>query len=405
MQIQSYEDWNLGLHQRAVPQRIPLGGSIEVTRRCPHRCVHCYNNLPLTDEEARRNELTCKEHCRILDEITEAGCLWLLYTGGEIFARKDFLDIYAYAKQKGLFITLFTNGTLITPEIADFLVKWRPFAIEITLYGRTKETYEKITGIPGSYERCMRGIRLLMERGLPLKLKTVVLTLNKHEVWDMKRFAEEALGLEFTFDAMINPRIDCSLSPLEVRLTPLEVVELDLKDTKRAEEWKKFAKTLNDYQNPPEHRDELYQCSAGVISFAIDPSGKLNLCAFSCGDAWDLRRGSFRQGWEVFILEERHKKIKKNTKCWACEIKAMCGMCPANGELENMNPEMPVDFLCQVAHLRAYALSLPVAPHGDCEYCEGGVRYKELMRPVEALCQVNTQLSETSFEQSSLFNK
>jgi radical SAM protein with 4Fe4S-binding SPASM domain len=393
MEIQKYEDWSLGLHQRAVAQRIPLGGSIEVTRRCPHSCVHCYNNLPLADEEARRNELTYEEHCRILDEITEAGCLWLLYTGGEIFARKDFLDIYAYAKQKGLLVTLFTNGALITPEIADFLVRWHPFAIEITLYGRTKETYEKITGIPGSYERCMRGTRLLMERGLPLKLKTVVLTLNKHELWDMKRFAEQDLGMEFKFDAMINPRIDCSLSPLNVRLTPLEVVGLDLRDQKRAEEWKKFAKSLKNYKNPPEHRDERYQCGAGMISFSIDPYGKLNLCELACGDKWDLRRGSFRQGWEVFLLEERCKKIKNNNKCWACEIKAMCGMCPANGELENENAEMPVDFLCQVAHLRAYALGLPVASHGDCEYCEGGARYRELMQSAATLRQLKGSAS------------
>jgi radical SAM protein with 4Fe4S-binding SPASM domain len=148
---------------------------------------------------------------------------------------------------------------------------------------------------------------------------------------------------------------------------------------------------LNGFQNPPEHRDELYQCSAGMISFAIDPSGKLSLCAFLCGDTWDLRRGSFSQGWEVSLLEEQRKKITKKTKCWACEIKAMCGMCPANGELENENPEMPVDFLCQVAHLRAYALSLPVAPHGDCEYCKGGVGYKELMRSVATLRQVKDQ--------------
>ena len=130
------------------------------------------------DQEARRSELTYEEHCRLLDEITEAGCLWLLYTGGEIFARKDFLDIYTYAKQKGLLIGLFTNGTLITPKIADHLAEWRPFMIEITLYGRTRETYEQLTGIPGSYDRCMRGIRLLMERGLPLALKTVGVTIK-----------------------------------------------------------------------------------------------------------------------------------------------------------------------------------------------------------------------------------
>ena len=56
---------------------------------------------------------------------------------------------------------------MITPKVADCLAEWRPFAIEITLYGRTRETYERITGVPGSYDRCMRGIRLLLDRGLP----------------------------------------------------------------------------------------------------------------------------------------------------------------------------------------------------------------------------------------------
>ena len=72
------------------------------------------------------------------------GCLWLLYTGGEIFARRDFLDIYDLRQEEAACsITLFTNGTMITERIADHLAEWRPFAIEITLYGRTRETYER----------------------------------------------------------------------------------------------------------------------------------------------------------------------------------------------------------------------------------------------------------------------
>jgi len=152
-----FKEWSLGLNQRVGTQRTPLHGMIEVTHRCPLKCTHCYNNLPMGDQEAQRYELTFEEHCRILDEITEAGCLWILFTGGEIFVRKDFPDIYTFAKQKGLLITLFTNGWFLTPTIADYLFQWPPFSIEITLYGRTKETYERITGIPDSYERCMRG--------------------------------------------------------------------------------------------------------------------------------------------------------------------------------------------------------------------------------------------------------
>jgi radical SAM protein with 4Fe4S-binding SPASM domain len=370
METLSYSDFSLNLHHRVMAQRVPSTGVIEVTRRCPLNCVHCYNRLPLSDQEAKSNELTYGEHCRLIDEMTEAGCLWLLYTGGEIFARKDFLEIYTYAKKKGLLITLFTNGILITPEIANTLADWRPFCIEISLYGCTPRTYEQVTGVKGSFERVMRGIHLLRERGLPLKLKTVVMSMNKHEIWETKRFVEEELGLEFRFDAMINPCIDCSKKPLAVRLSPEEVVAFDVRDPKRMAEWKRFAEKFNGPAHPPERMDELYHCGGGMNSFAIDPCGKLRICVLSCRNAYDLRKGGFRDGWENFLFQERFKKISRVTKCTSCEIKSMCGMCPANGELENRDAEEPVDFLCQVAHLRAKALGMPVKPHGDCKYCE-----------------------------------
>ena len=133
----SYQDFSAGLQDRMQAERVAASATIEISRRCPLKCVHCYNNLPMNDSEARSRELDYAEHCRLLDELADEGCLWLLYTGGEIFARRDFLDIYTYAKKKGFIITLFTNGTLVTERIADHLVAWRPFAIEITLYGLT----------------------------------------------------------------------------------------------------------------------------------------------------------------------------------------------------------------------------------------------------------------------------
>jgi radical SAM protein with 4Fe4S-binding SPASM domain len=305
-----------------------------------------------------------------VDEIVEAGCFWLLYTGGEIFAGLDFIDIYKYAKQKGLLITLFTNAVLINEKVADSLAEYPPHFIKITPHGHTRKTYETITGSPGSFERCMRGIRLFMERGMPLKLKTVTMTLNRHEAWEMKRFVEEDLGLEFRFDAMINPRIDGSQDPLALRLAPEEVVALDVQDSERLAEWNRFCEHHVGPRLDPKQSHDLYQCGRWVGSFAIDPSGNLSLCGMSSNDIYDLKEGSFREGWEDYILSVRQKKINRQTKCVACEIKAMCGMCPANGELENKDPEEPVDFFCRVAHLRAHELGLTVPPHGDCEYCK-----------------------------------
>lgn len=383
MEIQQYEDWSLRVSQAIVEQRIPLNGTIEITCRCNVRCDHCYNNLPVACDIPEGGELSTEEHYRILDEITEAGCLWLLYTGGEIFVRKDFLDIYTYAKKKGLLVTLFTNGTLITPKVADYLSEWRPYAIEISLYGRSREIYERVTGVTGSYDRCMRGIRLLLERGLPLKLKTLVSRLNRHELWEMKQFAEQDLGLEFRFDAMINPRIDSSPKPLSLRLTPQEVVQLDLQDNKRAEEWRKFCQHFHGtFTNRP---NKLYQCGGGISTFTINPAGMMGVCELSRQDHYDLRKGNFREGWEQFLLEICQREITRHTKCVGCEIHDMCGMCPPNGELENEDAEEPVDFLCQVAHLRAYALGISVEAHGECEYCQGGSRYQDLMQSVKEM--------------------
>ena len=374
-----YVDFSSSLHSRAVARRAPVNGTIEVTRRCPLRCLHCYNNLPMGDQGARSSELTFDEHCRILDEISNAGCLWLLYTGGEIFARDDFLEIYTYAKKKGLIVSLFTNGTLINERVADTLAEWRPFSIEISIYGRTKETFERITQIPGSYERCMLGIRLLRERNLPLTLKTMVLTVNQHEIGRMKRFVVQDLGLEFKYDAIINPRVDGSRGPLRLRLTPEEIVALDVQDTDRGEEWRAFAKRSNGTQRAHEPSDKLYQCGGGLTSFAIDPYGKMGACTLSQHDRFNLRRGNFEKGWNEFLFQLRQKKISRPSKCMNCGIRDMCTMCPVNGELENNDPETPVDFFCKVAHLRAYALDIPISPHGGCDYCKEGNEYHRLM--------------------------
>jgi radical SAM protein with 4Fe4S-binding SPASM domain len=295
------------------------------------------------------------------------GVIWLLFTGGEIFARKDFLEIYTLAKQTGFLITLFTNGILINDKIADYLVEYPPFSIEITLYGHTKETYEALTQMPGSFERCMRGIRALRERGLPLKLKTVGTKVNRHEVIGMKEFAEQDLGVEFKFDSLINPRIDCSQAPLNVRLSPEEVVALDLHWPKIAAEHKQLLD--REMSGPLVRSKTVYACGGGVKAFAIDPYGHMSICVISHQETYDIRQGSVREGWNHFLLEVRQRERRKISKCQTCRITTVCSMCPATGELENGDQESPVNFLCEVAHLRARALGFEIPDHGECEFC------------------------------------
>lgn len=380
-----YGDFSRRVHARATAQRHPISGTIELTARCNLKCAHCYIDGSIAAAGEDR-EMSPRRLTGLVDQIVDAGSLWLLFTGGEPLLRPDFLDLYTYAKERGLLVTLFTNGTLVTPAVADHLARWRPFSVEISLYGRTCETYEAVTGTPGSYERCLRGISLLKDRGVPLRLKTTVLSLNRHELREMQRFAED-LDLPFRYDAMVSPRLTSSPEPLAVRLNPEQIVALDLEDPQRREEWERLAETFGKPVRAAGEPADLFRCGGGISAFAVDSSGRLGVCGFYRQEAWDLRDNSFTSGWEGLLGEMRRRKVTGHSRCGDCGIRAMCGMCPANGLLENNDPEQPVDFLCRVGHLRAYTLGLPLPHHGDCPYCRGGEGYEELMHSCENILQ------------------
>jgi radical SAM protein with 4Fe4S-binding SPASM domain len=380
MNSTSYGEFSRALHEKFSNQRVPIDATLELTRRCPLECQHCYNNLPMGDLPARNRELTKEEYFKLLADLAEMNVIWLLFTGGEIFARKDFLEIYTCAKQKGFLITLFTNGILINEQIADYLRDFPPFSIEITLYGRTKETYEALTQREGSYDRCIRGIQLLMDRGLPLKLKTVGTKINRHEIASMKQFAEQELGVEFKFDSLMSPRIDCSQSPLNVRLSPEDVVALDMYWPTVADGHRKVLQ--GEISTPAVPMNTVYSCGGGLKTFAIDPYGHMSICVISHQETYDIRQGGVCAGWEHFLLNIRQRKATRVTKCARCRLHSVCSMCPANGELENGDPESPVEFLCEVAHLRALALGFEVPEHGDCDFCNDPERRESLERSV-----------------------
>jgi radical SAM protein with 4Fe4S-binding SPASM domain len=347
----SYLDFSAAIHERAEEERFPLDGTLELTHRCNLACVHCYVNLPANDREARARELTREECCRVIDAMAEEGCLYLLITGGEPLLRRDFRDIYLHAKRRGMLITLFTNGCLVTPEMADFLAEYPPFSVEITLYGASEAVYERVTGIPGAYEKCLRGIRLLRERRLPLRLKTVGLSLNRHEVADMQRLADE-LGVAFKVDPHIHPRIDCSHQPCETRMSPEEVVALDLADPELAEAWRE--EFLPENLGVPDS-DRLYLCGAGVANFVVDPYGELEMCLISRHSGHNLREKGFREGFYDYFPMLRALKRERPTRCRSCDLVSACRTCPGTSVLEHGDRETPVDYLCEITHLRAEA--------------------------------------------------
>lgn len=329
-------------------KRIPLKGSMELTFRCNLRCVFCYCHTP--PKLKRNQELSCSEMYRIIEEITEAGCLNLLITGGEPLVRKDFKKIYSYAKIKGLLITLYSNGTLIDEEMADFLLDKPPQKIEITLYGMTREVYEKVTQVRGSYDLCRRGIKLLLDRNLPLEFKTTVCTLNHHEVGKIRGFAE-GHGLQYRFDTMLDPMIDGDSTPCQYRLTPEEIVALDSKDPDRSINLKR----LLDRKSQIPDSSLVYICGAGESAFHIDPFGKLSMCLLTRYASYDLKKGTFKEGFYEFFSDLRSQRIADSeaSMCAKCDLIDLCTNCPGTSYLDTGSLGSVSNFHCEVARLRA----------------------------------------------------
>jgi radical SAM protein with 4Fe4S-binding SPASM domain len=123
----------------------------------------------------------------------------------------------------------------------------------------------------------------------------------------------------------------------------------------------------------------MYFCGGGMNSFAINAYGEMGICVISQQETFDIRQEGLQHAWEHSLHEVRMRKRTRLTKCLQCRIQSLCGMCPANGELENGDRESPVSFLCNVAHLRAAAIGVEIPPHGECEFCAGGVEHDALI--------------------------
>ena len=338
--------------ERAIAARIPLSGSIAMTHRCHLRCVHCY----LGDERTTpppEGELGTEFWYSVVDQVADAGCLNLLMTGGETLLRPDFPEVYKRARRRGMLVTVFTNGTLINERFVRLFEEFSPDMIEITLYGGSPETYEGVTGIPGSYERCLRGLDALLEHRIPVGLKAMVLSENEHEVDGMRRIASDR-GLGFRLDTALFPARDGDRSPLDHRIPAEEAVRIEMQDVKFHGKASEYFQQMQG-QQPADQR--LYTCMAGLTGFHVDPRGTLLPCLMVSTHGYDLRHGSFRTGWDEVLSTFLKQEVAPGYECYRCETRFLCGLCPAQAEMESGSPYGKSEYLCRLGDLRRRAVT------------------------------------------------
>ncbi len=245
----------------------------ELTARCNNECRHCYINLPAADKKAKAKELSLEEIKDVADQALTLGAVWCLLTGGEPLLREDFADVYLHLKKSGLLVSVFTNAVLISDEHVRLFKRYPPKNMEVSVYGVTRETYEKVTRKPGSFEAFSRGLGLLLENGIPVRLKAMALRSNVHELEAISDFCRARTKDYFRFDPFLHMRYDRdrkrNAEIAAERLSPDEIIALERSDPERFQALKEHG---CDLILPEEHEpgcDHLIKCGAGRDSFVI----------------------------------------------------------------------------------------------------------------------------------------
>lgn len=338
-----YSEFSSSLERETIKSRIPYMGIMELTYRCNQACCHCFCNLSVNDK-IKNQELKFEEIKKILNEAAELGCFWILFTGGEVLIREDFLDIYLYAKKKGMLIEVFTNATLITDEVAKLFSEFPPLGIEISIYGSNPSVYDKITRIKGSFKKTLDGINLLLKYKIPFSLKTMLITLNYNDLKNMQRLAKN-LNVDFEFDCFICPRTDGHDTPIKYRLPIERIVDLELKNEKNFIVYKKIFETFW-----KKNFKDIFICSAGINAFNINPNGFLSPCTMFLSFQYSLRENSFKDAWNKLINDYGNGPNDFiSSECKACNMVSICPSCPAWSELETKRLNGKIDYLCEYA--------------------------------------------------------
>lgn len=334
------KDWEMN--------RKPYSVLFELTARCNMNCIHCY----LKDHHVDEDCLSYEEVIEIIDVLYDKGILFLTFTGGDVFTRKDFIDIYLYAKKKGFFVEIFTNGELMTDRDIEVFSQYPPLMIDISLYGANEEKYFEVTGRKNAFQKVMVNCKKLKEANVRFSLKTPLLKQTLGELEKMQGLAAE-LGTIFAFSFELIPTIDGDASVINYQLDYETMLRKEFEDFDKLKEAEKNIALGVEYNNYFEKKEDspLFICNVARNSFLIDYTGKLCPCMKLRHRGIKLEDDNFDTIWKEY---EKYGKMiaSKNYKCSECKARYQCSVCPAEMDLLYNDFEHTEPDLCKVAYAR-----------------------------------------------------
>ncbi len=149
-----------------------------LTNMCNLRCRHCYQQAG----GVLKNELSLEEKFKTVDELASAGVVAIAFSGGEPLMHPDFFPTARRAREKGLYVSVATNGLMLTPEMVNRLKHAGVGYIEVSLDSARPEVHDGFRGLPGAWKRTVEGISNSVKAGVITVMATTVTRLNYEDV-------------------------------------------------------------------------------------------------------------------------------------------------------------------------------------------------------------------------------
>lgn len=338
----------------------------DITNKCNLRCKHCYNAEKYFNKDGINFNDLKSEDCKfVIDLIKEDGFDHIHLLGGEPLIRDDIFDIISYAKNKDIYVSINTNGTLLSANKIDEIINSGISQITISLDSTRSVINDNIRG-KGSFNQVVNNIRLLSKKlketknNIILQIATVITKVNVEYIDEFPELLKD-LGVdnlnvlslykcgntnknkeELVYDLNLEIQAMKKIIKSKINTYPELYIQLDCKPI------------VAEYLNRTLEHDYISLCEdycfAGDKIWLLDSKGYIYPCS-SC----DLSTSNYckaqgmLEGEAINILNLKkfndinHKAFYKNFKnvkqngihankvCSLCEFNHICkGTCPLN---------------------------------------------------------------------------
>lgn len=334
--------------------------TFELTYRCNERCRHCYisqKDMP---------EMSTEQIIKVIHDLRNMEVFNLVFTGGELFVRKDTFEILEYAYHEGFVIDIFTNGNLLSGDDIIRLKTIWPRSVHFSLYSHRAEKHDSITQIRGSFEKTLRSVKACKAVGIPVNIKAPVMTETLEDIRGIAELAK-SLRVSVELGSNITPKKDGSLLP-----TKLKIVDAD-SESMVFDTIRELIPPKREAQKHRKKTDRL--CGAGQHSLSINPYGEVFPCIMLPMCIGNVTQSNIEDIWfhskALSEWRQNNRRIRR-IGCENCKFSDDCIFCPGEAMMRTGDPLHKYDEACRSTYAAA-----------DREKRKGGLSHAERKREKE----------------------